>query len=89
MTALSRPRTRYAMFSPSIAKAGATAALGSLIAVVATAASVAVAALLGAATAPVWIVAGLVIGGYILAATIVDLVDESFQIKERAAVATR
>lgn len=40
-------------------------------------------------SAPVLAVAALVIGGYILAATIVDGVDEKFSIKEKAAAIAR
>ena len=68
----------------SVAKAGATAALGALFA----AGIVAIGAAL-AVTAPVWLALGLVVGGYILAATVVDLIDEGLQIKERAALIAR
>jgi hypothetical protein len=68
----------------SVAKAGATAALGALFAagIVAIGAALAIAA-------PVWLALGLVVGGYVLAATVVDLLDEGFQIKERAALIAR
>lgn len=59
----------------SIAKAGATAAIGSILA----AGVLAGVALFG--SAPVWLAVGLVVGGYILAATLVDMVDETFDIK--------
>jgi hypothetical protein len=61
----------------SLAKAGATAALGSLFA---AGVAMLVVAIGGA---PVIAVVGLVLAGYILAATIVDIADEHFQVKER------
>jgi hypothetical protein len=70
----------------SIAKAGATAALGSLFAAVI---GIGVAIASSVVSAPVLAVAALVIGGYILAATIVDGVDEKFSIKEKAAAIAR
>jgi hypothetical protein len=66
----------------SIAKAGATAVIGSVLAAFVTAFFV-------AAGAPLAVTVGLVVVGYILAATIVDLIDSSFQLKERAAHAAR
>jgi hypothetical protein len=66
----------------SLAKAGATAALGGILAAAFTAAA---AAAFGVAGAPVFLVVGLVIGGYILAATVVDKIDSSFEIKEKVA----
>ncbi len=63
----------------SIAKAGATAAIGSLFAA-------GVLAVIGlVATAPAWVAVGLIVGGYILAATVVDEVDGFFNIKEKVA----
>jgi hypothetical protein len=70
----------------TVAKAGATAALGSIFASVITTMGVAA---MGAASAPVWLVVAAIVGGFILAATIVDIVDDSLQIKERAAAAAR
>lgn len=70
----------------SIAKAGATAALGSLFAAII---GIGVAIASSVISAPVLAVAALVIGGYILAATIVDGVDEKFSIKEKAAAIAR
>jgi hypothetical protein len=59
----------------SIAKAGATAAIGSILA----AGGLAGVALF--ASAPVWVTVGVIVGGYILAATLVDKMDETFDIK--------
>jgi len=60
----------------SIAKAGATAAIGSLFAA-------GILAVMGlAASAPVWLAVVLVVGGYIVAANIIDDVDEKFSIKD-------
>ena len=67
----------------TVAKAGATAALGSLIA----AGIGGVVITIGGA--PVFLVVLAVVGGYIFAATIVDVLDESFQIKERVAAVAR
>ena len=67
----------------SLAKAGATAALGSLFA-----AAVGVGVLLVGGL-PVVAVVAVVVFGYIFAATVVDLTDEAFQIKERVAAAAR
>jgi hypothetical protein len=67
----------------SIVKAGATAALGGVIAGVISAALVSVAGI------PVVITVGLVIGGYILAATIIDLIDSSVDGKETIAKLAR
>ena len=69
-------------------KAGITAAVGSLAAVWISAGTIALAAGAGLA-APALVVAGIVVGGYILTATLVDLIDDSFQIKERAAQAAK
>lgn len=66
----------------SLAKAGATAALGGILAAALTAAA---AAIFGVAGAPVFLVVGLVIGGYILAQTVVDKIDSSLEIKEKFA----
>jgi hypothetical protein len=66
----------------SIVKAGATAALGSVLAAVA-------AAFILTAGAPLAVTVGVVVVGYIVAATLVDLIDSSFQIKERVAHAAR
>jgi len=67
----------------SLAKAGATAALGSLLAAGVGAFVILVGGL------PVAAVVLLVVVGYVLAATVVDLTDEAFQIKERVAAAAR
>lgn len=77
----------------SIAKAGATAALGSIFAaagtVFVTTAAVALSATGAAAAAPVLAVMAVVVGGYILAATIVDYVDNKMEIKETVAKMAR
>lgn len=67
----------------SLAKAGATAAVGSLF----SAALLAATAVVFVEAAPVALVVVCVVGGYLLAAHLVDLVDESFGIKERVAKA--
>lgn len=72
----------------SIMKAGATAALGSVIAAVVTAGAPALFAAAGIAV-PVLVVAVLVVAGYILAATIVDNIDNEFGIKQSVANAAR
>lgn len=69
----------------SIAKAGATAAIGSMIAAL----SVAGAALFFTAGMPVVFGVMIVVGGYILAATIVDMIDSHFRIKESVAERAR
>jgi hypothetical protein len=69
----------------TIAKAGATAALGSVFAAVITAGLPVLLATAGFAATPVLLVAAVVVGGYILAATIVDSVDNKFEIKELVA----
>jgi hypothetical protein len=66
----------------SIAKAGATAAIGSVFAALITAGLV-------AASAPVALTVGLVVGGYFVAAMIVNMIDDEYKIKERAAQAAR
>ncbi|MBP7484416.1 MAG: hypothetical protein KA781_03835 [Aquabacterium sp.] len=66
----------------SLFKAGTTAAIGGALAAV-------FGGILLTAGAPVLLVAGVVVLGYIAAATVLDLVDSSFEIKERVAVATR
>lgn len=66
----------------SIAKAGATAALGSALAAAGVAFAVFV---VGAGAVPVVVAVGVVIGGYILAATIVDYIDNTFNIKNSVA----
>lgn len=67
----------------SAAKAGATAALGSLLA-----AGVGV-ALVAVGGAPVFFAVGVVVAGYVLAATVVDWADNYFQVKERVAAIAR
>lgn len=68
----------------SIAKAGATAALGGLFA------AVSMTILFAAGVAlPVAAVALVAVAGYIAAATIVDMIDSSFSLKERAASLAR
>lgn len=73
----------------SIAKAGATAALGSIFAALGTAfvtsTAVALSATAAAAAVPVLAVMLVVVGGYILAATIVDYADNKLEIKETVA----
>jgi len=66
----------------SIAKAGATAALGSAFAAIGVAAAT---FFIGAGALPVVLAVGVVIGGYILAATIVDKIDSYFSIKDTVA----
>lgn len=73
----------------SIAKAGATAALGSVLAAAGTALVTAGAVALGATAAPVFAVVAVVVGGYILAATVVDYIDNELHIKEGVANITR
>ena len=69
----------------SVCKAGATAVLGSLFAAAATAMVTAAAAAVGLASAPLLAVVAVVIGGYYLAATIVDYVDDTVGIKQAVA----
>ena len=69
----------------SIAKAGATAAIGSIFAAAGVTLVTAGAVVLGATAAPVFAVVAVVVGGYILAATIVDYVDNKLEIKETVA----
>ena len=66
----------------SIAKAGATAALGSAFAAIGVAAAT---FFVGAGALPVVLAVGVVIGGYIVAATIVDKIDSYFSIKDSVA----
>lgn len=66
----------------SVAKAGATAMLGSVFAAAGTAIAT---AFFSTAGIPVVFLVGIVIGGYVLAATLMDNVDNSFEIKERIA----
>jgi ascorbate-specific PTS system EIIC-type component UlaA len=66
----------------SLLKAGATAAIGGALAAV-------FGGLLLTIGAPMLLVAGVVVLGYIAAATLLDLVDGAFEIKERVAVAAR
>lgn len=70
----------------SLVKAGATAAIGGLIA--AAIGAIAIIAI-GTAAVPVYIGVGLVVGGYILAATIVDYVDAKLKIKDNVGAWTR
>lgn len=69
----------------TLIKAGATAALGSLLAAGVFAATTVAAGIFGVATAPVWLVAGFVVGGYILAATLIEVIDGTVEGKERVA----
>jgi hypothetical protein len=69
----------------SIAKAGATAALGALLSSVLLSLATAGAVAVGAAAAPVIAVVAVVIAGYVIAATIVDKVDDTLEIKTGAA----
>ncbi|MFC4931712.1 hypothetical protein [Massilia sp. GCM10023247] len=69
----------------SIAKAGLTAAVGSVLAAVGIMAVTATAAALWATAAPVWAAVAVVVGGYILAATLVDMLDNRFGIKQTVA----
>lgn len=69
----------------SIAKAGATAALGSIFAAAGMAALSAGAVAAGFAAAPVVAVVAVAVLGYIFAATIVDAIDNGFKIKESVA----
>ncbi len=73
----------------SIAKAGMTAAMGSVFAAVGVTAVTALTALVGLGAAPVIAVMAVVIGGYILAATIVDGIDNGFGIKQTVAELSR
>jgi len=73
----------------TIAKAGATAAIGSVFAAAAVTLVTAGAVALGATAAPVFAVVAVVVGGYILAATIVDYVDSKLEIKETVATMAR
>lgn len=73
----------------SIAKAGATAAISSVLAAVGVTLVTAGAVIAGTAAAPVWFVVGVVVGGYILAATLVDIADNAFGIKQTVANLTR
>lgn len=69
----------------SIAKAGATAALGSILAAAGTTMVTAGAVALGVTAAPVFVVVAVAVAGYILAATIVDYIDNGLEIKETVA----
>ncbi|MFC3249110.1 hypothetical protein [Chromobacterium piscinae] len=70
----------------SIFKAGSTAALGGLItAGIMLTAATAASAVGVTITAPVWLGAMVVVGGYILAATVIDYADSAFNIKETVA----
>lgn len=71
--------------SVSLVKAGATAVLGSLFAAGIFAGSAALAAFVGVAALPVLGVAAVVVGGYIVAATLIDLIDAAVDGKERVA----
>jgi len=73
----------------TIAKAGATAALGSVFAAVSAAAVPALLAVAGITATPVVVMAAVVIGGYILAATIVDSIDNTLELKQSVANAAR
>jgi hypothetical protein len=73
----------------SIAKAGATATLGSMFAAAGIVLVTAGAVALGATAAPVIAVVAVVIGGYILAAAIVDYVDSKYEVKETVAKMAR
>jgi hypothetical protein len=66
----------------SVAKAGLTAALGSVIAAILVAG---VALAFGAVAAPVALVVATVVASYIFAAWVVDKIDEGLDAKERAA----
>jgi hypothetical protein len=69
----------------SIAKAGATAAIGSMFAAAGIALVTAGAAAVGVAALPVAVVVAVAIGGYILAATIVDRIDDRLNLKGQVA----
>lgn len=69
----------------TLVKAGATAAIGAAFATLITMLLTAV----FAAGAPVWLVAGLVIVGFIVAAKIVDHIDDDFNIKSNVAAWAR
>jgi hypothetical protein len=69
----------------SVLKAGVTAAIGSAIAMAGIAALTAAAAAAGVAAVPVIAVVAVVVAGYILTATIVDAVDDKFNIKNSVA----
>ncbi|MEN6078555.1 hypothetical protein [Chromobacterium piscinae] len=70
----------------SIFKAGSTAALGGLITAGIMFTAAAAASAVGVTiTAPVWLGAMVVVGGYILAATVIDYADSAFNIKETVA----
>lgn len=73
----------------SVAKAGVTAAIGSLFAAAGVAAMTAGAVAAGIGAAPVLAVVAVIVGGYILAAAIVDSADSEFSVKERAAIVAR
>lgn len=66
----------------SVAKAGATAALGSAFAAIGAAFAITV---LGATALPVVLAVGIVVAGYVLAATVVDQIDSYFNIKDSVA----
>lgn len=69
----------------TIAKAGMTAAIGSVFAAAGTAAVAAIATAAGLAAAPVAAVVVVAVLGYIVAATIVDDIDDGLKIKESVA----
>ncbi|MEC5162797.1 MULTISPECIES: DUF2345 domain-containing protein [unclassified Janthinobacterium] len=66
----------------SLAKAGATATIGSVIAAVFVGTATII---VGTAGLPVFFAVAVVVGGYILAATIVDKIDSAFDIKNSVA----
>lgn len=69
----------------TLVKAGLTAAIGSVFAAIGVTMLTAGAVALGAAGAPVFAVVAVVVLGYIVAAKIVDEMDDGFQIKQSVA----
>jgi hypothetical protein len=73
----------------TLVKAGLTAAIGSVFAAGGIAFVTAGAAVMGLGAAPVIAVVAVVIGGYILAAAIVDFIDDGLKVKQTVAEMAR
>lgn len=73
----------------SMAKAGLTAAIGSVLAAAGVAAVTAVSVAAGAAAAPVIAAVLVVVAGYVASAYVVDAIDETFKIKQSVAELAR
>lgn len=73
----------------TLVKAGLTAALGSVFAAGGIALVTAGAAIMGFGAAPVIAVVAVAIAGYIVAASIIDIIDDSLKIKQTTAEFSR